>query len=87
MMNVKDFLNNRALIDSAEMERHCREWVALSADGSTIVAAAPSLELLEAMLAKEHIDPQSVHFEYLPGAEEQDSLFTPEFRHEVPVSE
>ncbi|MCI0377315.1 MAG: hypothetical protein L0215_06905 [Gemmataceae bacterium] len=85
-MNVREFLKNRESIDRAELLRHRGRWLALSEDGSKILAAAQSLEVLETTLVQQGIDPQSVHFEFLPGTEDDHTHFSPEISCEVPVS-
>jgi hypothetical protein len=82
-MNVQEFLENRNAFSQGDLLPHLGRWVAFSEDGRAILAAADTLDRLETELAENRIDPQSVHFEYIPGSDEDDILFSPEMKHEV----
>jgi hypothetical protein len=69
-MVTQGFLRNRAEFPRAELTKHQGKWVAFSADGRQIVAAAETLEQLEAELATIGADPQKVVFECVPAAED-----------------
>jgi hypothetical protein len=84
-MNALEFLENRQAFPQADLLRYAGQWVAFSEDGRSILAAAETLDRLETALAQNRIEPQSVHFEYIPGPHEDDLLFSPEMKHEVPL--
>ena len=75
-MNALEFLENRQAFPQADLLRYVGRWVAFSEDGRSILAAADSLERLEAALEDHRIDPQTVHFEYIPGPQEDDILLS-----------
>ena len=84
-MKVQEFLDNRSKFPQADLLRNSGQWVAFSEDGRSIVAAAESLDRLETALAENRIDPQCVHFEFIPASHDDDLLFSPEMKHEVPL--
>ena len=69
-MVTQGFLKNRAEFPRAELTKYQGKWVAFSADGRQIVAAAEALEQLEAELARMGEDAQEVVFECVPAAED-----------------
>jgi hypothetical protein len=84
-MNAQEFLKNRIVFPPSDLLNYVGRWVAFDERGLSIVAAANTMDGLEAELAKTHIDPQTVHFEYIPGPGEDDFVNSPETVHEVPV--
>jgi hypothetical protein len=69
-MMTKDFAKNRAKFPLADLIAHRGEWIAFNADGTSIVAGAATLELLEERLKALGIDGQSVVFESVPGPDD-----------------
>jgi hypothetical protein len=84
-MHAQEFLKNRIAFPPDDLLNYVGRWVAFDERGLSIVAAANTLDGLEAELAKAQIDPQCVHFEYIPGAGENDFVSSPETVHEVPL--
>ena len=82
-MGVQEFLANRNAFSQAELLAHLGRWVAFSEDGRAILAGADTLEQLETALAERQIDPQTVHFEYIPAAQEDNVLLSPEMHDAV----
>ncbi|MGI8981030.1 MAG: hypothetical protein ACR2FY_17520 [Pirellulaceae bacterium] len=66
------FDRNRMAIPTAEWQRYIGQWVALSADGSRIVAGAPNIGELEVKLRELGVNPEEVVFE---GVEEPDTIY------------
>lgn len=85
-MHIPTFLKNRMAFSREELLLHLGNWVAFDENGQCILAAAETLDQLEAALAEKSIDPELVHFEYLPAPDEDAIQLSPETRHEVPVS-
>jgi hypothetical protein len=65
------FDRNRMAIPTAEWKRYVGQWIALSEDGSQIVAGAPDCGQLYDKLVAMGINPDEVEFE---GVEEPDTV-------------
>ena len=65
------FDRNRIAIPTAEWQRYIGQWVALSADGSWIVAGDPCLARLFDRLREMGVNSEEVTFE---GVEEPDEI-------------
>jgi hypothetical protein len=61
---------NRQQLPAAELERCAGQWVAISGDGTRILAAADSVEDLTRELKARGIDQAAVVWERLPAADE-----------------
>ncbi len=82
-MNVQAFMKNRNLFPQDDLLQYLGQWVAFDEFGKSILAAAVTLEQLETTLAEDKIDPQTVHFEYIAGPDDDAFQFSPETKHEV----
>jgi hypothetical protein len=68
-MDVRIMQQNSERIPVEELQRYKGMHVALSADGSQIVASGDSLAALEADIAAKGLDPEQVWFDYIGGDE------------------
>ena len=68
---MSNYEKNRANIPPEELKRCAGQWVALSSDGSRILATAETLTDLEVRLVAAGEDPEKVAFERI---EQEDSL-------------
>jgi hypothetical protein len=65
-MVSKEFLKNRARFPAERLYDHAGKWVAFAQDGTSIVAGATTLHLLEEKLNQLGVDAQNVCFEFVP---------------------
>jgi hypothetical protein len=69
-IDVALFMKNRRLIPREMLEPFAGQWVAISGDGTRILASSPDLETAEANLAALGIPGNSVGWERIPGLDE-----------------
>jgi hypothetical protein len=62
----RQFLANRAAFPVEALAKYSGQWVAWSPDGTRIAASAPSLELLDDMLAAKIENPELCVLEGIP---------------------
>ncbi len=79
-MITPEYRVNRARFPREELAKYRGQWVAFSADGSHIVAAAESLDRLEDWLEAAGEDPQRLVLEGIPGPEDEMPLGAEELR-------
>src|SRR5437899_2344811 len=72
-LRMKVFLTNRPHLSLAEWMRHMNQWVAISWDGTAIVASDPDLVKLDQKVRDLGIDPEYVGFEFVAPAEAADA--------------
>ena len=72
-MVTKEYQTNRARIPIEELCKFRGSWAAFSADGTRVVASAPTLTELEETLTKAAANGCRVVFEWVGGSED-DSL-------------
>jgi hypothetical protein len=63
---MKIYLANRHLLPYERLLPYAGQWVALSWDGTTFLAASPDLLDLERRLTEAGIDPENVAFDRVP---------------------
>jgi sensor c-di-GMP phosphodiesterase-like protein len=68
-MNVYE--QNRAKLPPNELAAQAGRWVALTLDGSRVLASAPTLAELEEQLGAAGVDPQQVAFERIEREDSQ----------------
>jgi hypothetical protein len=64
-MDTGKLRQNRSAFPEAELVKYHGQWVAFSGDGQRIVAGAPDLIELDAVLRKMGEDPEQVALEFL----------------------
>src|SRR5438552_237829 len=69
-MITPEYRTNRARFPREELARYQGQWVAFSADGCHVVAAADSLDGLEERLEAAGADPRKLVLEGVPGPED-----------------
>jgi hypothetical protein len=68
-MDTRQLRNNRSAFPAAELDKYRGQWVAFSADGRRIVASAPDLVELDALLVAVGEDPEQVALEFIDADE------------------
>jgi hypothetical protein len=64
-MDTRQLRKNRSAFPESELMKYRGQWVAFSGDGRRIVAAAPNLIELDALLRQMGEDPEQVALEFL----------------------
>jgi hypothetical protein len=64
-MDTRQLRENRSAIPAAELAKYRGQWVAFSDDGRRVVAGAPELVELDALLVAMGEDPERVALEFI----------------------
>ena len=62
-MNTEMYQQTRAELSAKELQQYDGKWVAFSADGTRVIAAADNLAELDQLVIAAGEDPESVGFE------------------------
>jgi hypothetical protein len=68
-MKTRQLRENRSAFPAAELARYRGQWVAFSRDARRVVAGAPDLIALDALLVAMGEDPEHVALEYIDADE------------------
>jgi hypothetical protein len=64
-MDTQQIRENRSAFPAAELVKYRGQWVAFSGDGRRVVAGAPDLVELDALLVRMGEDPEQVALEFI----------------------
>src|SRR5438045_4767109 len=64
-MDIRQLRENRSAFPATELVKYRGQWVALSGDGRRVVASAPDLVELDALLGTMGEDPEQVALEFI----------------------
>ncbi len=68
-MDTRQLRENRSAIPTAELDKYRGQWVAYSGDGRRVVASAPDLVELDALLIAMGEDPEQAALEFIDADE------------------
>jgi hypothetical protein len=68
-MDTRRLRENRSALSLAELAKYRGQWVAFSEDGRRVVAGAPDVVQLDALLVAMGEDPEHVALEYIADDE------------------
>jgi hypothetical protein len=68
-MNTRQLRDNRSAFPAAELVKYRGQWVAFSGDGRRVIAGAPDLVELDALLVAMGEDAEQVALEFIDADE------------------
>jgi hypothetical protein len=69
LMNMQEFLKNRAAFPLAELAKHRGEWVAWSPDGTRLVATSRNPDVLDDLIRAAGEDPETCPITGIPDSD------------------